>query len=228
MVIRIWDLVDGEMRTLGPVTGGSVSLGFDDDRKLRWAGGGGERVFDLEDGSVEIVAAEGRDYFKVVSSSETFMFVGELDPDNNSVSLLWKSLEDEDSRRITSHGTGVEDLAIHPSERWVVTGSGDGILRLGPVSGEEPHLLYGHRGLIRAVAFSPDGQWVASGGDDETVRLWPIPDLSRPPLHIRPLDDLLATLKSLTNLRIIEDPESSTGWKLDYAPFPGWAEVPEW
>jgi hypothetical protein len=35
-------------------------------------------------------------------------------------------------------------------------------------------------------------------------------------------------LHSLTNLRAVRDEESSTGWKIEVGPFPGWAEVPEW
>ena len=41
-------------------------------------------------------------------------------------------------------------------------------------------------------------------------------------------EELLATLHSLTNIRVIEDPESSTGWKMELGPFPGWQEVPVW
>jgi len=235
MVIQVWDLESGEVRTVGQVSGMSAYLGFDDDRRLRWSGGrdsdegvGGERIFDLEGGSLEIVAEEGREYFRAVSSRESFMLVGQYRPEDQSTFIFWNSLDDADSRRITSHGAWIEDVAIDPSDRWVVTGGDEGLLQVGPVTGEEPHLLSGHRGLIRAVAISPDGQWIASGGDDQTVRLWPMPDLSKTPFHLRPLNELMETLHSLTNLRIVEDPEFSTGWKLDYAPFPGWEEVPEW
>jgi hypothetical protein len=41
-------------------------------------------------------------------------------------------------------------------------------------------------------------------------------------------DHLIAKLKTLTTLRVVRDEESSTGWKLEVGPFPGWAEVPEW
>jgi len=35
-------------------------------------------------------------------------------------------------------------------------------------------------------------------------------------------------LKSLTNLRVVRDQESSTGWTVEVGPFPGWKDVPEW
>ena len=63
---------------------------------------------------------------------------------------------------------------------------------------------------------------------DTTVRLWPIPDLSTPPLHTLPHDELIAKLKTLTNLRVVRDEESPTGWKLTVGPFPGWETVPTW
>jgi hypothetical protein len=69
---------------------------------------------------------------------------------------------------------------------------------------------------------------VASTGEDNTLRLWPMPDLSQPPLHTLPRDELIAKLKSLTNLRAVPDPEAEGGWKVELAPFPGWKEVPTW
>ena len=78
------------------------------------------------------------------------------------------------------------------------------------------------------VAISPDLRWVASAGEDGTLRLWPMPDLSKPPLHTLPHDELLAKLHSLTNLRAVRDPASDTGWTIELGPFPGWETVPTW
>jgi len=109
-----------------------------------------------------------------------------------------------------------------------VTGGLDGVVRVGPVTGEEPHLLFGHAGPVSSVAVSPDGRWIASGSDDGTIRLWPMPDLSKPPLHTLSHDALLAKLKPLTNLRAVRDPSSDSGWKIEIGPFPGWKDVPTW
>ena len=101
-------------------------------------------------------------------------------------------------------------------------------MRVGPASGGEPHLLLGgHEGVVWSVDISPDGRWVASVGD-EAIHLWPMPDVTKPPLHTLPYEELLAKLDTLTNLRVVRDPETSTGWSLDVGPLPGWDEVPSW
>ena len=41
-------------------------------------------------------------------------------------------------------------------------------------------------------------------------------------------DELIAKLHSLTNIRVVRDEESATGWKLVVGPFPGWETVPTW
>jgi WD40 repeat protein len=98
---------------------------------------------------------------------------------------------------------------------------------VGPFgSDEEPHLLYGHSALVTSLAVSPDGKWIASAAEDGTIRLWPMPEGT--PLHTLPYDELLAKLRSLTNLRIVSDPGSATGYKVEPGPFPGWAKFPEW
>ena len=107
-------------------------------------------------------------------------------------------------------------------------GDGDGEVRVGSVNGGEPHLFLGHEGAINRVRIDPRGRWIASASDDTTVRLWPMPDLSKPPIHTLPHDELIAKLKTLTNLRVVRDSESATGWILTHDPFPGWETVPTW
>jgi WD40 repeat protein len=109
----------------------------------------------------------------------------------------------------------------------IATGDSSGTVRVGRREGSEPHLLVGAGGLVGSLAFSPGGRWIATAAGSE-IRLWPMPDLSKPPLHTLPREALLAKLDSLTNVRVVADPSSPSGYKVDLAPFPGWKRVPEW
>jgi WD40 repeat protein len=141
--------------------------------------------------------------------------------------LLLLDLAANTSRRITTHGSRLSACKLSPSGRIIVTGDNSGIVRVGPATGGEPHLLLGHRGAVYSLAISPDERWIASSSDESTS-IWPMPDVGKPPLHALPHAELLAKLDTLTNLRVVRDPTSSTGWKLDIGPFPGWKDVPTW
>jgi WD40 repeat protein len=132
-----------------------------------------------------------------------------------------------DWKKIDSHGSDIWSVTMSPSGDVIATGDSSGTVRVGRRDGSEPHLLVGGGGRVDSLAFSPDGRWIASASGGE-IRLWPMPDLSKPPLHTLPHDALLAKLASLTNVRVVEDPASATGYRLGIAPFPGWKDVPTW
>ena len=128
---------------------------------------------------------------------------------------------------LASHGL-VTIAALDPTDTLVASGSADGTVRVGPLSGGEPHYFFGHEGPVWTVGFSPDGRWLVSAGSDKKIRLWPLPDPSEPPWQTLPREELLARLRALTNLRAVPDPSSATGYRIEAGPFPGWAAVPRW
>jgi hypothetical protein len=119
-------------------------------------------------------------------------------------------------------------LSFNADASVFVIGNPDGEIRVGGMFDENPHFLLASEEPTAKYRISPDGRWVAATGNGDEILLWPVPDLSRTPLHTLPHDDLVAKLKTLTNLRAVPDTESYTGYSIGVDPFPGWETVPEW
>ena len=241
--LRVWDLETGELLLFDLPEGSSSEEGFErgiedvgfaDESTLYTAGDGGIRRWDIESGDHELVfAAEPGHHARMA-----------LGPDGRTALVLegsaakdqegWGPMRIVDlvtggSRALPAFGDPlVTAITLDPSGSVAATGDREGIVRVGRLSGGEPHLLVGHEGPVGSVAISPDLRWVASTGQDETLRLWPMPDLDEPPLHAWPHDELVAKLRSLTNIRVVPDPESDQGWTVELDPFPGWEEMPTW
>jgi len=242
-VLEVWDLESGEQRiySVAHLTDADwigSTLGFAWDGSLVASLGNGDRTTRLTLPSAPGGAIAAETVHVAGASSPT------LSPDGRVLmvhagsgssdeffrfdKLLLFDLVDGTSRAVTTHGTRLRRISqVDPTGRVLVTGDIDGVVRAGPISGEEPHLLLGHEGMILGLAISPDGRWIASSSD-ESIRLWPMPDVTEPPLHTLPHDELLAKLDSFTNLRAVRDETSSTGWTLQVGPFPGWETVPTW
>jgi len=238
--VRAWDLESGATWRLSPVPGARrgysdafQGLAFLDEDRLLSTHFEGLRLWSLKDGLLQTIStlphgrlALARSRRFLVSTRPEMPYSSWRKP--MKARLVVASLEGEEERILSGHGDFVTAVALDPTDRFVATGSGDGWVRVGTVAGGEPHLVAAHEGPVHSVVFSPDGRWVASGGADRRVRLSPVPELSRTPLQLLPIAELVARLRTLTNLRAVEDPESLTGWTLDIDAFPGWEKVPTW
>ena len=238
-LIRIVDLETGMVRRLPPVPGALVRteqqwswLQFlGPDQLLASVLGTGLVLYDLSLDKGEFRSPQPQWQFATLADGRSGVGVTnypEFTAAGQSSELVRFRIDGSAPETVPSHGSRVSAVALSPSGNLVATGSVDGTVRIGPVSGEEPFVFYGHEGIVWTTAFSPDGHWVASGGHDRTVRMWPVPDTSVPPPQSWDLDRLLAMLRARTNLRAEPDPRSSAGWKIARGPFPGWAKASEY
>lgn len=75
------------------------------------------------------------------------------------------------------HPDWVWSAVFSPDGKEVLTGAGDGLVRLWNLAAQQEVQRYaGHTGPIRQVAFFPDGKRAATASEDGSVRLWQFPD----------------------------------------------------
>jgi len=226
--VRVWDLESGAMRLLDAGDGKNAGyLEFTGDGDLwvgngtpmlrRWSLGGTQPRIQEEIG-LESLESDGAQLCGINLQNRQVLF--------RQDDKLWiQNIDTDKSRELTSHSLP-ETCSWQNNGKIIVSTDGRGGIRVGTAAGDDAHLLTGYE--YGDVVVSPDGRWVASGGLDNEIRLWPMPDLSKPPLHTLPRSELIAKLKTLTNLRAVRDEDSPTGWKIDVGPFPGWETVPTW
>jgi WD40 repeat protein len=227
-VIRVWDLDTRAVRVLEPGDGKPISnVEFMPDGRLLAAGPGGVRQWNVDTGSSTLVL-EGAAMRALPSPDGRHLLIlnGEMRPGGGAGPASVYDLMEKRSWTLASHGTEITSVAWHPSGQ-VLTGSLDGMVRVGALTGEEPHLLMGHEAAVWNLAAEPGGRWFASTGNDGTVRIWPMPEGQ--PFHTLQRSELLDRLRALTNYRIVADPSTASGYRLDFEPFTGWnRKLPSW
>ncbi|KAF8838104.1 WD40 repeat-like protein [Paxillus ammoniavirescens] len=70
------------------------------------------------------------------------------------------------------HQDAVICVCFYPNERKLVSGSGDGTLRIWDRNTGMVQVLSGHTGTVWDVDVTRDGKMLVSGGRDGTVRIW--------------------------------------------------------
>jgi WD40 repeat protein/predicted Ser/Thr protein kinase len=226
-VVRVFDLQTGDAKSFDPGDGKDIkTVAFLPDGSLLISGFGGLRRLDVKAGSFELLLGQPGGAFLAPDGRHLLL----LRSENVQEPVGTASVYDLQERRgwpLSSHGDQVTLMAWDPSGTRVVTGSRDGTVRVGPVTGEEAHLLIGHQAPIWGVRVDPTGRFVGSTSRDGTVRIWPMPEGQ--PLHTWSHDALLDKLRSLTNVRIVPDASAATGYRTTFLPFQGWGrEPPTW
>lgn len=192
--VAVLDALDGESQT---------SLLFLGDGRLAASGPYGLRLWTPEEGTFTSITDEEAGAL-AATPDDRFLFwvTGAGQSAEAGGRLLRRNLADGTVVELPLHGDQVRDIAVSADGDWIISGSLDGVVRIGDLDGGEPHLLLGHRGAVTTVAADPKGRWIASAGFDADVRLWPVP--SGRPLHTLPRSELIAVQEARTNYRVRE------------------------
>ena len=167
-VLRVWDLPSGREQRhsiahlLDADWSGFNDMAFAPDGSLYVAGKGGVRRLRLptEPGgtvSGDTVHAAGVAQLNLSRDGKLLLVTAGHSREQTAAQeeLLLLDLAGRTSRQITTHGSRLQRSRLSPSGRIIVTGGADGVVRVGPVTGEEPHLLLGHKGPVLSSRSPP-------------------------------------------------------------------------
>jgi WD40 repeat protein len=92
---------------------------------------------------------------------------------------LWQSGDGKPLGEILAHTGAVKVVSFSPATGQLITGGGDGLLRLWTM----PQLLslaLAHPDAVNAIALFPDGKRLATGGADKVLRVWNLTAAQQP------------------------------------------------
>lgn len=227
--VRLWNLDSGETRVLDSGTKEFIGrVVFSSNRSLIVASETGLREWNLDDDTFRMIREwNGVKYgWCALSGDRRRLLSYGMGPGTTAAGLVVHDIETGGTRALEGFGDGLYSGALDEKGELVATGDIDGVIRVGPIGGGEPHLLFGHKDRIWGVAFTPDGGRLVSAGDDGAIRVWPVPD--GPPFHTLAYHELLERLRAMTNHRAVKDESSASGYKLEAEAFKGWENVPTW
>lgn len=220
--IEIWDLSKNISRMLETKTDSDI-LKFSRDGKLFSGDTDGTlRYWNLLDDSTTVIhKGDSNSRITGLTISLDGRFVATSTQSNGNSELRIYNLRTGKSSVITSHDNRVSCVAFDAKATKIVTGDYDGIVRVGPITGETPILLFGHEGPIRDVAIHPNGKWILSSAlNNPTARLWRMPEGK--PLQTLSTREFQDFIRKMTNVRVVADKHSPGGYRIEFAPFPGW------
>ena len=228
--IELWDLKTGQCRVIEPSRGkasfivkfapdGTLFSGDSDGNLYAWnLKKGISKQFRIGMGLVTGLAISNDGRFGAASALTARKW-DDVPPSTSALKVI--DFKNDTIYPVESHGTRVFSVAMDAKGTRLITGDLDGDVRAGPISGDTPHLLLGHKSHVGDVSISPDGKWIASIGLEELeVRQWPMP--TGQPLNGLPYEEFMRQLKSFTNVRAVPDKNTALGYRLEITPVEGW------
>ena len=88
--------------------------------------------------------------------------------------MIWNLETAKPVQRLGDKNSPLRCIDISPNNKWIATGTEDGLIHLWSMQTEENYILRGHTRTVHTIRFSPDGKTIASGSEDGTIRLWDV------------------------------------------------------
>jgi WD40 repeat protein len=85
--------------------------------------------------------------------------------------FLWNAGDGKLVNQVVAHSGPVNGVAFHPQNNQLLTGGGDGLIKLWAMP-PVPTRVLSHPGAVPAAVLSADGKRLITGGDDKIVRSW--------------------------------------------------------
>ncbi len=130
---------------------------FTDDGRLLTGVTSGVVSWDVDTGKHELLIEFPLQQFVASEDGRRLLVTEKGTAQSPKGSPVFFDLDTGETTELTGHAGKVWAMAVNRDATIVATGDSDGIVRVGPLTAEEPHLLLGHDGEILCLAIDPNG-----------------------------------------------------------------------
>ena len=179
--IKLWNLRQNSVKTLGNHEGTVNSVAFSPDGKTLVSGSDDSTVKAWEISGWQEIASHEPVSFQVPFpvTEVTFAPDGQLIAAAGQHVILFDAVYQTEIATFP-HGAWIWSASFSPDGRLLASGDHNGIVRIWNV--QERRIvaqLEGHSAAVGSLKFSPDSQTLVSGGNDDLINLWDVSNWER-------------------------------------------------